>query len=127
MEKRFEQLLYNLMKYIFQALQLFTCLFNHGSRESVVGLWTGMEWTVRRSKTGIVEISPHIQSELEANTDSCSLAIGSLSRSQFSRSVVLKTYPHQARGLRMGTAVIPISTLYASNGRLEVTFTFTFI
>jgi len=58
MEKRFEQKLYNLMKYILQAVQLFTCLFNHGSQESVVSMWTGVDWTVRRSNTGTGEIFP---------------------------------------------------------------------
>jgi len=43
MEKRFEQKLYKLMKYVLQPVKLFTCLFNHGSRESAVGIWTGMD------------------------------------------------------------------------------------
>jgi hypothetical protein len=46
------------MKYVLQAIKLFTFLFNHGSRESVVGMWTGMDWTVSRSNTGIGEIFP---------------------------------------------------------------------
>jgi hypothetical protein len=56
MEKRFEQKLYNLKKYTLQSIQLFTYLFNHGTRESVVDIWTGMDWTVRRSNTGTCEI-----------------------------------------------------------------------
>jgi hypothetical protein len=131
MEKRFEGKLYNLMNYILQAVQLFTCLFNNGSRESVVFMWTGSRESIVFMWTGMdrtgrfvvqtpemVRFSANIQSELEANTASCTLAIGSFSWSQFSRSVLLKSYPHQARGLRMGTAVIPICTRYASNSRL---------
>jgi len=60
MEKRLEQKLYNLKKYILQNLRLFMYLFNHGSRESVVGMWTGMDWTVRRSKHGNWWNFPHI-------------------------------------------------------------------
>ena len=46
------------MKYRLQSIKLFTCLFNHGSREGVVGMWTGMNWTVHCSNTGTGEIFP---------------------------------------------------------------------
>ena len=78
MEKLFEQKLYTLMKYILQCIQLFACLFNHGSRESVVGMWTGMDWTVRRSNTGIGEIFPPIFRENSRPTQPPELQLSNL-------------------------------------------------